>query len=111
MRAATFDGDTPIEERDWVRAHANWVLTNPDMLHRGILPGHARWASFFRRLRYVVVDECHAYRGLFGAHVALILRRLRRVCALLRCLARRSCSRRRRWPIRRRLRIGSSGCR
>jgi DEAD/DEAH box helicase domain-containing protein len=80
VRPATYDGDTPIDERDWVRAHANWVLTNPDMLHRGILPGHSRWASFFRRLRYVVVDECHAYRGLFGAHVALILRRLRRVC-------------------------------
>jgi DEAD/DEAH box helicase domain-containing protein len=70
LRAATFDGDTPFEERDWVRAHANWVLTNPDMLHRGILPAHAPWASFLRRLRYVVVDECHAYRGLFGAHVA-----------------------------------------
>jgi DEAD/DEAH box helicase domain-containing protein len=82
LRAATFDGDTAIAERDWVRAHANWVLTNPDMLHYGLLPGHARWASFFRRLRYVVVDECHSYRGLFGSHVAQILRRLRRVCAL-----------------------------
>ncbi|MCW2497105.1 DEAD/DEAH box helicase, partial [Jatrophihabitans sp.] len=81
LRAATFDGDTPTEERDWVRAHANWVLTNPDMLHRGLLPGHARWASYLRRLRYVVIDECHAYRGLFGAHVALIVRRLRRICA------------------------------
>jgi DEAD/DEAH box helicase domain-containing protein len=80
LRAATYDGDTAFEERDWVRAHANWVLTNPDMLHRAILPGHARWAPFLRRLRFVVVDECHAYRGLFGAHVALILRRLRRVC-------------------------------
>ncbi len=82
LRAATYDGDTPFDERDWVRAHANWVLTNPDMLHRGLLPGHARWASFFRRLRYVVIDECHAYRGVFGSHVAQILRRLRRVCAL-----------------------------
>jgi DEAD/DEAH box helicase domain-containing protein len=81
LRAATFDGDTPTEERDWVRAHANWVLTNPDMLHRGLLPFHSRWASFFRRLRYVVVDECHTYRGLFGSHVAQVLRRLRRVCA------------------------------
>ena len=81
LRAATFDGDTPYDERDWVRAHANWVLTNPDMLHRGMLPGHARWAPFFRRLRYVVIDECHAYRGLFGSHVAQVLRRLRRVCA------------------------------
>jgi DEAD/DEAH box helicase domain-containing protein len=81
LRPATFDGDTPIEERDWVRAHGNWVLSNPDMLHRSLLPAHARWAPFFRRLRYVVVDECHAYRGLFGAHVGLILRRLARVCA------------------------------
>ena len=81
IRPATYDGDTPLEERDWVRAHANWVLTNPDMLHRGILPGHARWASYLRRLQYVVIDECHAYRGLFGAHVAVIMRRLRRICA------------------------------
>ena len=78
--AATYDGDTPPDERDWVRAHANWVLTNPDMLSRSVLPGHERWASFFRRLTYVVLDECHAYRGLFGAHVALVLRRLRRLC-------------------------------
>ncbi|MDT4983737.1 MAG: box helicase protein [Pseudonocardiales bacterium] len=81
LRPATYDGDTPIDERDWVRAHANWVLTNPDMLHRGMLPAHGRWASYFRRLRYIVVDECHSYRGLFGSHVAQILRRLRRVCA------------------------------
>ncbi|WP_376774685.1 DEAD/DEAH box helicase [Saccharothrix violaceirubra] len=79
VRAATYDGDTPIAERDWVRAHANWVFTNPDMLHRGMLPHHTRWIRFFRRLRYVVVDECHAYRGVFGSHVALLLRRLRRV--------------------------------
>ncbi|WP_020664204.1 DEAD/DEAH box helicase [Amycolatopsis benzoatilytica] len=79
VRAAAFDGDTPMTERDWVRAHANWVFSNPDMLHRGILSAHARWAQFFRRLRYVVVDECHSYRGVFGSHVALLLRRLRRV--------------------------------
>ncbi|MEV0677304.1 DEAD/DEAH box helicase [Actinosynnema sp. NPDC050436] len=79
VRAATFDGDTPMAERDWVRAHANWVFTNPDMLHRGVLPNHARWIRFFRRLSYVVVDECHSYRGVFGSHVALLLRRLRRV--------------------------------
>jgi DEAD/DEAH box helicase domain-containing protein len=69
-RAAGFDGDTPRDERDWVRNHARWVFTNPDMLHRGILPRHGRWALFLRRLRYVVLDECHSYRGLFGSHVA-----------------------------------------
>ncbi|WP_067576970.1 DEAD/DEAH box helicase [Amycolatopsis sp. M39] len=79
VRAAAFDGDTPMTERDWVRAHANWVFSNPDMLHRGILSTHSRWTQFFRRLRYVVVDECHSYRGVFGSHVALLLRRLRRV--------------------------------
>jgi DEAD/DEAH box helicase domain-containing protein len=80
LRAATYDGDTAIDERDWVRAHARLVLTNPDMLHHSILPSHARWAQFLRRLRYVIVDECHSYRGIFGSHVAHILRRLRRIC-------------------------------
>ncbi|MER5326921.1 DEAD/DEAH box helicase [Streptosporangium roseum] len=80
LRAATFDGDTSFEERAWVRKHANYVLTNPDMLHRTLLPRHANWSSFWRRLRMVVVDECHGYRGVFGSHVAQILRRLRRVC-------------------------------
>ncbi|MBF9070620.1 DEAD/DEAH box helicase [Streptacidiphilus fuscans] len=81
VRAAVYDGDTPFEEREWVRQYASYVLTNPDMLHRGILPGHARWASFLRALRYVVIDECHGYRGVFGSHVAQVLRRLRRLCA------------------------------
>ncbi len=81
VRAATFDGDTAPDERDWVRTYGRLVLTNPDMLHRVILPGHAKWASFLRHLRYVVVDECHGYRGVFGSHVAHVLRRLRRVCA------------------------------
>ncbi|WP_225850870.1 DEAD/DEAH box helicase [Streptomyces sp. HPF1205] len=81
VRPAVYDGDTPVEEREWVRQYATYVLTNPDMLHRGILPGHARWSSFLRGLRYVVIDECHAYRGVFGSHVAQVLRRLRRVCA------------------------------
>jgi DEAD/DEAH box helicase domain-containing protein len=81
VRAASFDGDTPTAERDWVRAHSRWVFSNPDMLHRGILPRHDRWARFFRRLAFVVVDECHSYRGVFGSHVALLLRRLRRVAA------------------------------
>jgi DEAD/DEAH box helicase domain-containing protein len=81
LRAATYDGDTPSQERDRIRNHANYVLTNPDMLHHGLLPGHPRWASFLRALRYVVVDECHVYRGVFGSHVAAVLRRLRRVAA------------------------------
>ncbi|WP_420843154.1 DEAD/DEAH box helicase [Cryptosporangium phraense] len=84
VRPALYDGDTPDTERDWVRAHSRLVLTNPDMLHRGILPRHDAWASFFRRLRFVVVDECHAYRGVFGSHVAHVLRRLRRICARYR---------------------------
>jgi DEAD/DEAH box helicase domain-containing protein len=79
VHASSFDGDTPMAERDWVRAYANWVFTNPDMLHRGILPNHTRWIRLFKRLKYVVVDECHAYRGVFGSHVALLLRRLRRM--------------------------------
>jgi DEAD/DEAH box helicase domain-containing protein len=81
VRAATYDGDTAREERDWVRRHGRLVLTNPDMLSRGILPRHSDFASFLRGLRYVVIDECHSYRGVFGSHVAQVLRRLRRVCA------------------------------
>lgn len=81
IRAAGYDGDTPVEERRWVRAHARLVFTNPDMLHRGILPRHSQWRSFLRRLRFVVVDECHVYRGVFGSHVSHVLRRLRRICA------------------------------
>ncbi|WP_408650642.1 DEAD/DEAH box helicase [Jatrophihabitans sp.] len=81
LRAATLDGDTPFEERDWIRQHANVVLSNPDLLHRTLLPQHQRWAGFLRRLRFVVIDECHHYRGLFGSHVSLVLRRLRRICA------------------------------
>jgi DEAD/DEAH box helicase domain-containing protein len=79
VRAAGYDGDTPPQERDWVRAHANVVLTNPDMLHHGLLPSHQRWASLWKRLRFVAVDECHGYRGVFGSHVAAVLRRLQRV--------------------------------
>lgn len=81
IRPAVYDGDTPFEEREWVRQYANYVLTNPDMLHQGILPSHPRWSSFLRSLRYVVIDECHTYRGVFGSHVAQVLRRLRRLCA------------------------------
>ncbi|MDQ1724566.1 MAG: box helicase protein, partial [Frankiaceae bacterium] len=79
VRATTYDGDTSREMRAWARAHANLLLTNPDMVHHALLPGHERWAPFLRRLRYIVVDECHAYRGVFGSHVGLVLRRLRRV--------------------------------
>lgn len=81
VRAATYDGDTPSDERTWVRRNANLILTNPDMLHRALLPAHARWAPFWRGLRYVVVDESHTYKGVFGAHMAAVLRRLRRVAA------------------------------
>jgi DEAD/DEAH box helicase domain-containing protein len=80
VRPAPYDGDTPAEERDWVRRHSRWIVTNPDMLHRGILPAHQKWSSTLRRLAYVVIDECHAYRGVFGSHVGHVLRRLRRVC-------------------------------
>ncbi|MCU0311406.1 MAG: DEAD/DEAH box helicase [Acidimicrobiales bacterium] len=81
LTAAAYDGDCSPEERAWARAHANVVLTNPEMLHVGLLPHHARWATFFMRLRYVVVDELHTLRGIFGSHVAHLLRRLRRICA------------------------------
>jgi DEAD/DEAH box helicase domain-containing protein len=81
IRPSGYDGDTPHDEREWVRAHARLVLTNPDMLHHSILPRHTRWSGFLRRLSFVVVDECHTYRGVFGSHVAHVLRRLRRVLA------------------------------
>jgi DEAD/DEAH box helicase domain-containing protein len=82
VRVTTHDGDSSREERDWARDHAEYVLTNPDMLHRSLLPGHHRWARFLGSLRYVVIDECHHYRGVFGAHVSHVVRRLRRLCAL-----------------------------
>jgi DEAD/DEAH box helicase domain-containing protein len=81
IRGAGVDGDTPERERDWARAHASWLLTNPDLLHHSLLPGHRRWRRLLRGLAFVVVDECHAYRGVFGSHVAQVLRRLRRLCA------------------------------
>ncbi|MBI1875321.1 MAG: DEAD/DEAH box helicase [Acidobacteria bacterium] len=77
----TYDGDTPQDARRSIRTRAHLVLTNPDMLHSGILPHHPRWAKLFENLRYVVIDELHAYRGVFGSHLANVLRRLRRICA------------------------------
>jgi len=79
---ATFDGDTPQIERPEVRKRARVILTNPDMLHIGILPNHQSWSRLLRHLKYVVVDEAHIYRGVFGSHVACVLRRLRRLCQL-----------------------------
>ena len=81
LAAAVVDGDATRAERDWARSHARYLLTTPDMLHYGILPGHARWSGFLSRLRYVIIDECHGYRGVFGSHMAQVLRRLRRVVA------------------------------
>jgi DEAD/DEAH box helicase domain-containing protein len=81
VRPSAYDGDTPGVEREWVRAHSRFVFTNPDMLHRGILPKHGTWATFLRRLAFVVIDECHVYRGVFGSHVAQVMRRLRRISA------------------------------
>ena len=80
--AATFDGDTPQPERAEIRKKARIILTNPDMLHIGILPNHQSWSRLLHHLRYVVVDEAHVYRGVFGSHVAGVLRRLRRLCQL-----------------------------
>jgi DEAD/DEAH box helicase domain-containing protein len=79
---ATFDGDTPQNERANIRKRANIVLTNPDMLHLGILPNHQSWSRLFRNLKYIVIDETHIYRGVFGSHVANVLRRLRRLCSM-----------------------------
>ncbi|MFC1860456.1 DEAD/DEAH box helicase [Chloroflexota bacterium] len=79
---ATFDGDTPQTERPEIRKRARIILTNPDMLHIGMLPNHQSWTRLLRHLKYVVVDEAHTYRGVFGSHVACVLRRLRRLCQL-----------------------------
>jgi DEAD/DEAH box helicase domain-containing protein len=78
---AIYDGDTPMDTRATIRRTATILLSNPDMLHLGILPGHERWAEFLYHLRYIVLDEAHVYRGVFGSHVAQVVRRLRRLCA------------------------------
>jgi len=80
IRAFTYDGDTPQDARKAIRQRSNIVLTNPDMLHSGILPHHTRWAKLFENLRYIVIDELHYYRGVYGSHLANLLRRLRRIC-------------------------------
>jgi DEAD/DEAH box helicase domain-containing protein len=81
IKASVYDGDTPQAERPMIRRNANLVMTNPDMLHLALLGDHARWADFFLRLSLVVVDEAHVCRGVFGSHVAMVLRRLRRLVA------------------------------
>ena len=81
LKAFTFDGDTPGDARQAIRLHGDIVVSNPDMLHQAILPHHTKWAQFFENLEYVVIDEVHTYRGVFGSHVANVLRRLKRVCA------------------------------
>ncbi|HZT28278.1 MAG TPA: DEAD/DEAH box helicase [Bryobacteraceae bacterium] len=80
IRAFTYDGDTPQDARKAIRQRANIVLTNPDMLHAGILPHHTRWAKLFENLRFLVIDELHYYRGVYGSHLANLLRRLKRIC-------------------------------
>ena len=81
LKAFTFDGDTPGDARQAIRLHGDIVVSNPDMLHQAILPHHTKWAQFFENLRFVVIDEVHTYRGVFGSHVTNVLRRLRRICA------------------------------
>jgi DEAD/DEAH box helicase domain-containing protein len=80
IRAFTYDGDTPQDARRAIRERANVVLTNPDMLHSGVLPHHTKWAKCFENLKYVVIDELHYYRGVYGSHLANVLRRLKRIC-------------------------------
>jgi DEAD/DEAH box helicase domain-containing protein len=80
-QAVTFDGDTPLTDRGEIKKQARIVLTNPDMLHVGILPNHDDWIKFLHNLKFVVIDEAHSYRGVFGSHVALVMRRLRRICS------------------------------
>ncbi len=80
LKASTYDGDASRQERSWARANANVVLTNPEMVHHGLLPHHGKWATFLKRLDYIVVDELHVFRGVFGSHLAHVIRRLRRLC-------------------------------
>ncbi len=84
IKAYTFDGDTPGDARRAVRTRGDIVVSNPDMLHQGILPHHTKWAQFFEALRFVVIDEIHTYRGVFGSHMANLIRRLQRICRFYR---------------------------
>ncbi|EMT51198.1 DEAD/DEAH box helicase [Brevibacillus borstelensis] len=81
IKSDTYDGDTPAQIRQTIRKAGNIVITNPDMLHSAILPHHTKWVSFFEHLKYIVIDELHTYRGVFGSHVANVIRRLKRICA------------------------------
>ncbi|MDR2185622.1 MAG: DEAD/DEAH box helicase, partial [Treponema sp.] len=81
VKAATYDGDTPGSLRVAARDTGQIIISNPDMLHAGILPNHPKWIRFFSHLKYVVIDEAHAYRGVLGSHVAEVIRRLKRVAA------------------------------
>ncbi|WP_442918206.1 DEAD/DEAH box helicase [Magnetococcus sp. PR-3] len=84
VKVFTFDGDTPADARKAVRTKGDIVISNPDMLHQGVLPHHTKWAQFFENLAYIVIDETHTYRGVFGSHMANVLRRLKRICAFYR---------------------------
>jgi DEAD/DEAH box helicase domain-containing protein len=92
IRAFTYDGDTPQDARKAIRNRASVVFTNPDMLHSGILPHHTRWAKLFENLRYIIIDELHYYRGVYGSHLANILRRLKRICSFYGTAPRFICS-------------------
>ena len=81
IKTYTFDGDTPVSARKAIRMVGHIVVTNPDMLHQGILPHHTKWVKLFENLKYVVIDEVHSYRGVFGSHLANLIRRLKRICA------------------------------
>ena len=82
LKPAIYDGDTPTEQRWQIRTWSNLILSNPDMVHVGLLPNHDRWGDVLANLRYVIVDEAHVYRGVFGSHVANVLRRLRRLARI-----------------------------
>jgi len=81
IKTYTYDGDTPVNARKAIRAAGHIVITNPDMLHTGILPHHTKWVKLFENLKYVVIDEVHQYRGVFGSHLSNVIRRLKRICA------------------------------